>query len=177
MRLGPLISGNDSLQRLVAGGREALLVVSPKARAAIRAEILPQVEDGIFSIESLDELLVSTKQAIDAAFSAKTPIYTRLVSYKSIDQSDSQFLEDLLYVMDEWARHQRSALETQKLERNQQSETPVVPSGVNVNVNTGDGSIHNEVSTVPGGVSWRRATEQENEVAQEDDFDLNDVRL
>lgn len=112
MRLEQLIEGNDSVQQHVASERQknALVAVSPMARRAIKQEILPQIEESVLSIESVDDLGDSTKRSIEAAFSYKNEIYTRLISYKGIDQSDNQFLEDLLVVMDEWMRNTKATL-------------------------------------------------------------------
>lgn len=113
MRLDAHITGNDEVQRLVASEREkrALLAVSPMARKAIKLEVLPQIEESVLSVESAESLCADTKRAIEAAFSYKNPLYTRLISHKGIEQSDSQYLRDLLLVMDEWLRNTRASLE------------------------------------------------------------------
>ena len=113
MRLGPFIEGNDAVQQHVAAEREkqALTAVSPLARRAIKEEILPQIEESVISIDSAEELCSSTKRSIEAAFSYKNEIYTRLIQYKTIDQSDQQFLADLLIVMDEWLRGMKARME------------------------------------------------------------------
>ena len=106
MRLDQLITGNDTVQKHVASDREkqALLVVSPKARAAVHKEILPQLEEGVTSAKVAEELCESTKEQLDQSFKSKDEVYTRLILYKSIDQSDDQYLRDLKIVMDEWAQ-------------------------------------------------------------------------
>lgn len=113
MRLDQLIKGNDEVQQHVASEREkqALVAVSPLARKAIKQEILPQITESVMSVESAEDLCNSTKRSIEAAFSFKNQIYTRLIQYKSIDQSDTQFLEDLLIVMDEWLRNTKATLD------------------------------------------------------------------
>lgn len=112
MRLGPLIEGNDTVLKHVASEREknALVMVSPMAREAIKKEILPQLEESITSVNAIDELAEQTKDAIEVGFQQKSPVYTRLIGYKSIDQSDTQFLQDLLHVMDEWGRKTKETL-------------------------------------------------------------------
>jgi len=112
MRLEQFIQGDDSVQQHVASERErtALLAVSPMARKAIKAEILPQIEESVLSVGGAEDLCEETKRAIEAAFSFKNEIYTRLVQYKTIDQSDEQFCDDLLIVMDEWLRGTKATL-------------------------------------------------------------------
>jgi hypothetical protein len=118
MRLEQLITGNDEVQQHVASEREkqALVAVSPMARRAIKLEILPQIEESVISVEAAEELCADTKRAIEAAFSYKNPLYTRLVSHKGIEQGDSQYLADLLLVMDEWLRNTKARLEDDKKE-------------------------------------------------------------
>lgn len=113
MRLEELIKGDDTVQRLVASERkQALLVaVSPLARKAIEKEVLPQLEEHVTSVEAVDELAEQTKKDIEESFDGKTQVYTRLIQYKSIDQSDTQFKDDLIHVMDEWARKTHQILE------------------------------------------------------------------
>lgn len=113
MRLEQLITGNDQVQQHVASERDkqALIAVSPMARKAIQLEILPQIEESVLSIETAEELCADTKRALEAAFSYKNPLYTRLVSHKGIEQGDSQYLADLLLVMDEWLRNTKARLE------------------------------------------------------------------
>lgn len=112
MRLDQLISGNDTVQKHVASDREkqALVVVSPMARTAIKREILPQLDDAVTSAKVAAELASSAKAQIEHGFKHKDEVYTRLISYKSIDQSDNQFLRDLLIVMDEWLEKTKSSL-------------------------------------------------------------------
>jgi hypothetical protein len=99
-----LIQGNDSVRQLVATEHEksALTIVSPYARAAIHKEILPQVEGGANSKSDIQELHEHMVKGIETAFRTKSPIYTGLIKYKSIDQSDDQFQTDLILVLDEW---------------------------------------------------------------------------
>jgi hypothetical protein len=113
VQLGPLIEGNDSVQQHVASEREkqALVAVSPMARRAIQQEIIPQLDESVLSADGVDELGSSAKRSIEAAFSYKNELYTRLIQYKTIDQSDTQFLDDLLIVMDEWVRNTKAVLE------------------------------------------------------------------
>jgi len=114
MRLEQLIRGDDSLQQHLASERDKnalLIAVSPLARKAIEKEILPQLNEAVVDVKVVGELCETTKQDIETAFKNKSEIYTRLIQYKSIDQSDIQFLKDLLYVMDEWSRKTRRLLE------------------------------------------------------------------
>lgn len=90
--------GEDSSQKTT------LTAIAPAARSAIKQEIIPQIEEGVFSVELADDLAANTKRAIESAFSYKNELYSRLISHKGIDQSDQQFLQDLLLVLDEWAR-------------------------------------------------------------------------
>jgi hypothetical protein len=191
VRLGPLITGNDSLQRLVTADREkqSLLVVSPMARRAIEREVLPQLEHSLTSASAIDELRDSTKSEIQAGFKSKDQIYTRLSGYKSIDQSDSQFLDDLLQVLDEWAESMKRSLKDDDGGKTDEVKVKIhVDSEVAVKVDKG--SLTNvEVEAdppkttskdgEPAMLSWRRAAEEEDAqvVSGDDDLDLNDVRL
>lgn len=193
MRLGPFISGNDSLQRLVATEREklGLLVVSPMARLAIEKEVLPQLEDLISDEVDIDELRDATKDEIKTGFNGKSQVYNRLISYKSIDQSDSQFLEDMLHVMDEWAEKTKRVLDDGDGDRDgKQDEVKVkihVDSEVAVKVDQGsltnveveaDPPKTTSADGKPAILTWRKAADCEDVVlAAEDDLDLNDVRL
>jgi len=118
MRLEQIITGNDEVQQHVASEREkqALVAVSPMARKAIQLEILPQIEESILSVEGAEEMCADTKRAIEAAFSHKNQLYTRLVSHKGIEQGDNQYLTDLLLVMDEWLRNTKAHLEDEERE-------------------------------------------------------------
>ena len=171
MRLEQFIQGDDSVQQHVASEREkmALLAVSPMARKAIKAEILPQIEESVLSVEGAEELCEETKRAIEAAFSFKNEIYTRLIQYKTIDQSDEQFCDDLLVVMDEWLRGTKATL------RDTDDKTDAVPAKQEVEVTV-------KVEHVP-------TTESDEIVLQDTEkgpkveidpaalFDLGDVRL
>jgi hypothetical protein len=112
MRLEQLIQGNDSVRQMVATEREkeALLLVSPYARSAIKKEILPQLEESIGSKSDVKDLHEHVVKDIEEAFRLKNPTYTGLIKYKSIDQSDAQFLTDLIAVMDEWQRKTEESL-------------------------------------------------------------------
>lgn len=138
MRVDQLIQGNDEVQQHVASEREkqALEAVSPMARKAIRQEILPQIEESVISAESAEDLCNSTKRSIEAAFSFKNELYTRLIQYKSIDQSDAQFLEDLLLVMDEWLRGTKAHLQEDEKEeaKTETDEKAKEPEKVEVTV-------------------------------------------
>jgi hypothetical protein len=133
VRLEQLIQGDDSVQQHVASEREkqGLLAVSPMARKAIKQEILPQIEESVISVEGAEDLCAETKQAIEAAFSYKNQLYTRLIQYKGIEQSDSQFCSDLLVVMDEWLRKTKATLED-KSESSSSSEKQEVEVTVKV---------------------------------------------
>lgn len=168
MRLGPLIEGNDAVQQHVAAEREkqALTAVSPLARRAIKSEILPQIEESVISIESAEELCTSTKRSIEAAFSYKNEIYTRLIQYKTIDQSDQQFLGDLLIVMDEWVRGIKARFEADSSE----DTAKAGPQEIEVTV-----KVETETET-PVQVKDTSSGE-EIAVNPDDMFDLEDVRL
>jgi len=126
MRLEQFIQGDDSVQQHIASERAALLVaVSPMARKAIEKEILPQIEEMVTSVEVVGELCEEIKKDIQTAFKGKTEIYTRLIQYKSIDQSDDQFLDDLIHVMDEWATKTKNVL---------QGDGPAEPGEVKVKI-------------------------------------------
>jgi len=174
VRLEQLIDGNDEVQQHVAAERrkQGLTAVSPMARRAIEKEILPQIEESVISAESAEDLCASTKRSIEAAFSYKNEIYTRLVSYKGIDQSDQQFLADLVIVMDEWLRGVKAALERKEEEEEVEEEPEKREVEVTVKVET-EASKEREgvvVKDVEGGA----------EIDERDPsavFDLRDVRL
>jgi hypothetical protein len=134
MRLEQLITGNDEVQQHVASERakQALVAVSPMARKAIKLEILPQIEESVLSVETAEELCADTKRAIEAAFSYKNQLYTRLVSHKGIEQGDGQYLADLLLVMDEWLRNTKASLDEDKKEDDAVSEKQEVEVTVKV---------------------------------------------
>lgn len=168
MRLDPLIEGDDSVQRHVASEREkqALLAVSPMARRAIQREILPQIEESVISEDSVDDLGDSTKRSIEAAFSFKNELYTRLIQYKGIDQSDDQFLEDLLLVMDEWVRGAKARFKEEADAASEAEETKEkreVEIKVKIETDTEQGLEGREPEEVPISVA--------------DVFDLADVRV
>jgi hypothetical protein len=136
MRLKQLITGNDEVQQHVASHREkqALVAVSPMARKAIKLEILPQIEESVLSVDIAEEMCVETKRAIEAAFSYKNQLYTRLVSHKGIEQGDSQYLADLLLVMDEWLRNMKASLEDGKKEDDVEAKSDSEKQEVEVTV-------------------------------------------
>lgn len=169
MRLGPLIEGNDAVQQHVAAEREkqALTAVSPMARRAIQQEILPQIEESVISADSAEELCSSTKRSIEAAFSYKNEIYTRLIQYKTIDQSDQQFLSDLLIVMDEWLRSMKARLEAGDAEDSGDGDNKKQEVEVTV-----------KVESDPEPVQLKDTSSGEQlEISPGDLFDLEDVRL
>ena len=179
MRLEHFISGNDQLQRHLAAERakEALIVVSPFARDAVEKEILPQLEESVTSVSACEELGASTKSAIADAFKSKTPAYTRLITYKSIDQSDGQFLEDLLRVMDEWETKTKGTLRNDSSESNQ----------IDIKIHLDGGDVDKVTATIPEDESLpKNADEQVSQNSPQDflsskdsgtTFDFNDVRL
>jgi len=170
MRLEQLIEGNDVVQQHVASEREktALVAVSPMARRAIRQEIVPQIEESVISVESVDELGDDAKRSIEAAFSFKNVLYTRLIGYKSIDQSDGQFLDDLLIVMDEWMRSTKATLaDDDDDEAGEDDKKAPEPQTVEVKV-----TVESEPTQVKD-----TSSDEEVPLAVADIFDLGDVRL
>lgn len=172
MRLEHLIHGDDSVQQHVASEREkaALLAVSPLARKAIEKEVVPQLDESVSSAKAVDELAEETKKEIEAAFKSKTEIYTRLIQYKSIDQSDSQFLDDLLHVMDEWATKTKKTLEEGAPAEPGEVKVKVeVESDINVKTEAGkDTEVEVDVENSGG---------DKLPISVADIFDLGDVRL
>lgn len=177
MRLDQLIQGNDAVQQHVAAERrkEGLTAVSPMARRAIQQEILPQIEESVISVESAEDLCESTKRSIEAAFSYKNEIYTRLVSYKGIDQSDQQFLDDLLVVMDEWLRSTKAGLRDDEDEDDDKDDKDAVPEKQEVEVKV---KVEAEEPEEPKEIVVRDTSSDEQvPLAIDDIFDLGDVRL
>lgn len=171
MRLEQLIQGDDSVQQHVASEREkaALVAVSPMARKAIEKEVVPQLEAHVTSVKSVDELGDQTKKDIEAAFKGKTEIYTRLIQYKSIDQSDTQFLDDLLYVMDEWVAKTKKVLDDGKPADPGEVKVKVeIESDLSVKTETGDNTEVKVKDTSSG---------EKLPISVADIFDLGDVRF
>jgi hypothetical protein len=136
---------------MVANEREkaALQLVSPYARTAIRKEILPQIEESIGTKADVKEAHDHVVKEIEEAFRLKNPTYTGLIKYKSIDQSDDQFLADLVTVMDEW---QRKTEETLSSGGSSDSEQEVkvkleVESAIDVKVKPENDNVSVEVKT------------------------------
>lgn len=173
MKLDQLIQGNEVVQRHVAAERQkqALTAVSPMARRAIHLEILPQIEEGITSIDGAEEISKSTKQSIQEAFSFKNEIYTRLISYKSIDQSDQQFLDDLFIVMDEWLRSTKATLEGEQPENRKVEEKPQAVEKVEITLKVETNTPDTEIEFLD------TETGEKLPVSIEDIFDLQEMRL
>jgi hypothetical protein len=170
MRLEQMITENDAVLEHVASEREkaALLAVSPHARRAIKLEILPQLEESVISVESAEELCADTKRAIEAAFSYKNALYTRLINHKGIEQGDGMFEKDLLLVMDEWLRRTKNHLEKDDdSESTKDSEKQEVE--VTVKVDTSESSEDVALKDTDSGPKI--------EIDPEALFELGDVRL
>jgi len=174
MRLGQLIDSNsgeggqhDQLQRLVAEGRAKqaeIHLIAPQARNAIRAEIIPQIEEAVTSMETLNAVTDTMVVEIESAFKNKNQVYTRLIRYKSIDQSDSQFEKDLIAAMGEW----------------QHSTAQTLADGNKPGENKQEVTLKVEIENVPSPaeVELRDTDTTETiEVAPESPFDLVDIRL
>ena len=171
MDLKSLIDGNDSMQRLVASERrkEALHLVAPEARDAIRQEIVPQIEELITGVDRLDELVTEIRNQIEAGFKTKDTTYTRLIRYKSIDQSDQQYERDLVESLGDWARNTRELLMDGKEPGDEDKQEVKVKVEI-------DGADAVETST-PDNLSEKAQNTEDVEVALEPPFELNDVRL
>ena len=87
--------------------RKAFQLVSPMARRAIQEEILPQIESMVSDENTLNELYDESRQMLVSGFKSKSEIYTRMIQYKSIDQSDEQFERDLLACLSQWHETQK----------------------------------------------------------------------
>jgi len=174
MRLEQLIQGDDSVQQHVASEREkaTLLAVSPMARKAIEREVLPQLEAHVTSAKAAEELAEDAKKDIEAAFKSKSEIYTRLIGYKSIDQSDDQYLKDLLYVMDEWAERTKKMVDGVSDGGGQVTFKVEIESDVNVK------SKDVKVDGVETEVTVKdTAVDESLPISITDIFDIGDVRL
>jgi hypothetical protein len=181
MRLDAMLKGNDVVQRHLAAERSAAgIIVSPMARKAIEEEVLPQLEAGLVDATAVDGIVNSAKSDVEQAFKDKTTTYTRLVSYKSIDQSDSQYLEDLLRVLDEWAARTKTTLTDGDTDSDEIKVKIHVDSEVAVKVDKGT-MTNVEVETdqnKAAGVVWDAETDADIAMPSEDtDFDLNEVRV
>ena len=139
-------------------------LVAPQAREAITTEIIPQIEEAVTSLETLNAVVDSMVVEIETAFKNKNQVYTRLIRYKSIDQSDSQYAKDLVAVMDEWRRSTSQALADGNKPGDDKQEVTVKVEVENV--------------PVPAEVELRDTDTTETiEVAPESPFDLVDIRL
>jgi len=107
---------------------------------------------------------------IESAFKNKNQVYTRLIRYKSIDQSDSQFEKDLIAAMGEW---QRSTTET-LASGEKPGEEPKQEVTVKVEIDGAD-----KVQTTSETEVELRDTDttEEIKVVPESPFDLIDIRL
>lgn len=177
MHLEAFLKGNDTVLRHFSAERVAAgLVVSPMARRAIEQEVLPQLDASVTSVAAVSDLLSSAKAEIEDAFKGKTTTYTRLVSYKSIDQSDTQFLEDLLRVLDEWAVRTKSTLADGDEGDDDEVKLKIhVDNEIAVTVDDADSPVSVEVDT-------KTASEDETEdddvsLPSSEEFDLNEMRL
>jgi hypothetical protein len=181
MRLDQIIGTNsdeggqhDQLQRLVAEGRAKqaeMHLIAPQAREAINTEIIPQVEETVTNMETLNAVTDSLVVEIETAFKNKNQVYTRLVRYKSIDQSDSQYAKDLVAVMGEW---QRSTAKTLADGDKPGDETTKQEVTIKVEIDGAD-----KVQTTSETEVGLRDTDttEDIEVAPESPFDLIDIRL
>lgn len=150
MDLKSLIEGNNSVQVFVASERDkqALHLIAPESREAIEQTVVPQIEELITSVEVLDALESDLVLQIQEAFKLKNTMYTSLCRYKSIDQSDSQFMEDLIQAFAEWSSQTRESLKTKPPEESE--------AGVSV-------------------VQELAAPAQDLEISTDSPFDLNEV--
>lgn len=83
--------------------------ISVDARRALRQEVVPSKPAGMAD----DQFVLEMTEQLRAAVKDKDEWYTRLIRYKSIDQVDEAFFDDLIYVLGEWAQKQGvDALET-----------------------------------------------------------------
>jgi hypothetical protein len=146
----PMGGRHDQLLRWVTASRkkEALELIAPEARHAVGVEVIPQLEDAITNVETLAGLVSTTKGELIHGFKSKNEVYTRLIQYKSIAQSDSQYEEDILAALDEWSEH------TQKI-----IQEDVVP--------TPNDKLKESYDE----------DEEDNDAEEEPPFDLNDIIL
>lgn len=162
MDLKSLIQGEDSVQKLVASGsmKEALRLVVPEAREAIEQEVVPLIEDMVTTSEVLRELVEDVQSKISTGFKIKDETYTRLIRYKSIDQSDDQFEKALDDALHDWS------LKTRKLLDNGDSEGSSKPDSQEVTI-----KIKVEVDNPASG------EDPDVSLEPEPSFEINDVRL
>lgn len=89
-------------------------LTSENARRAFNKEVLPYLEDmEIFSVVALDDLYDYFKNVVfpKALSGQDHPTYVRLVHHKSLDSTDTQFFEDLDFVLSKWYERYRDRLE------------------------------------------------------------------
>lgn len=174
MDLSPLIQGNDSVQQMVASERlltkQAIHLVAPQARDAIEQEIVPQIQPLVSSVEVLNELTVDLQNQIRHGFKVKNQTYTRLIRYKSIDQSDQQYVQDLLESLGDWADKTRTLL----LGGGEPGKE--APQEVKVTVDT---TTHNSVSVTTNseGTQVTKSTNSGTSTTEGTPFDLNDLKF
>jgi hypothetical protein len=119
MHLGDFFKNGDKVRKAT------LSIISPNARKAVEDEIVPMLEE---QITNADMIAVMEEQALNlvtVAVTQKNESYTRLIRYKSIDQSDTQFFDDVKKSISEWANKMSSSLMSLDSEG---EEEPPLPS-------------------------------------------------
>jgi len=76
--------------------------VAVEARRAFQEEILPGAEH-LDSAEGLNGFVNDVVLALEAARKSKDNLYIRLIRYKSIDQTDDRYFDDIQTVLHQWS--------------------------------------------------------------------------
>lgn len=78
---------------------EGFRAVSAEARKALQKEILPNYNPG----SPVNSFVEQTATALREALEKKDTLYTRLVRWKAIDQTDASYIDDLVWLLHQWA--------------------------------------------------------------------------
>lgn len=104
MQLGDFFKNGDKVRKAT------LSIISPNARKAVKNEIVPMLEEHITDAGMVSVMEEQALNLVTVAVTQKNESYTRLIRYKSIDQSDTQFFDDVKKSISEWANKISSSL-------------------------------------------------------------------
>lgn len=117
MQLGDFFKNGDKVRKAT------LSIISPNARKAVEDEIVPMLEEHITDAGMVSVMEEQALNLVTVAVSQKNESYTRLIRYKSIDQSDTQFFDDVKKSISEWANKMSSSL--MSLDSEEEEEMPL----------------------------------------------------
>lgn len=106
--------------------RVAFRPISTDARRALARELVPSKPEGMLVPQFVLEMTAQLRTALKD----KDEWYTRLIRYKSIDQVDEAFFDDLIHVLGEWAQQQESKTSPAPVAPQAPQAPQVVPTAV-----------------------------------------------